>query len=108
MAKKIIKPIKPEEIVQNLDKLIPSVVIESVNELLMKKFRNTGSVKILQKEIIELVISKDNSLTRTKIYDDKMMDFEELYRQNGWVVKYDSPSYGDNDFDSYFMFSKSK
>jgi hypothetical protein len=39
MSVKLVKPITPEEIMDNLGKIIPSVVFEAVNYLLKEKYR---------------------------------------------------------------------
>jgi hypothetical protein len=38
VSKKLVKPINPEEIMDNLGKIIPSVVFEAVNYLLKEKY----------------------------------------------------------------------
>jgi hypothetical protein len=46
----------------NLGKIIPSVVFEAVNYLLKEKYR--GSLSIKQDEIINKIISLNSSITR--------------------------------------------
>lgn len=104
MENKIAKPISPQEIMDNLDKIIPSEVIESVNELLQERYRNTGSVTILKEELISKIHTKID-VSRQELFDKKWMDFESLYYDNGWVVKYHSPDRGES-FNEYFSFSK--
>jgi hypothetical protein len=102
-----IKPIRPEEIMSNLEDIIPTAIIQSVNELLKEKYRGTGSVDIKQDEIINRAILIDDSLTRDEIYTKKYLDIEQLYEKYGWKVDYDKPSYRDN-YDAYFTFNKKK
>ena len=103
---KDIKPISPNDIMDNLSDIIPNVVIEAVNNLLKKEYRGDG-VSIKQDKIINEIIRLDNSLTRDFIFKYKYMDFESLYRKNGWDVEYDKPGYNEN-YDAYFTFSKHK
>jgi hypothetical protein len=101
---KEVKPITPNEIVDNLENTIPSVVIQAVNNLLTKEYKG-DRVVILQDEIISEIIRLDNSFTSRQIFDNKMLDFEELYRKNGWSVEYDKPGYNEN-YKANFIFKK--
>lgn len=99
-----VKPISPSEILDNLDKIIPPVVIQAVNNLLMKEYRG-GSVTILQDAIIKEIKNLDGTITKDQIYDNKWLDFESLYRQNGWSVEYDKPAYNET-YAAKFIFKK--
>lgn len=101
-----IKPISPNEIMDNLTTIIPSVVIEAVNNLLKLKYRG-DDVSIKQKDIIEEIQRLDETMTNNVIFKNKYMDFESIYRKNGWNVVYDKPGYSEN-YDAYFKFSKKK
>lgn len=100
----VVKPISPSDIIENLDKIIPSVVIQAVNNLLKKEFRGS-SATILQNEIINEIIRLDGSYTKDMIFDNKMLDFEEIYRKNGWLVEYDKPGYNES-YAHKFIFKK--
>jgi hypothetical protein len=102
-----IKPISPDEIIQNLDKIIPAAIIQAVNQLLIEKYRGTGEVTIKQKDIVERAVSIDERLTSSIIFEKKYMDFEDLYRKSGWSVSYDKPGYNEN-YDAFFIFNKKK
>lgn len=104
---KKVKPITPDEIVNNLENIIPSSIILAVNQLLIEKYRGNGEVSIKQEDIIERAISIDESLTSNIIFEKKYMDFEDLYRKSGWSVSYDKPGYNEN-YDAYFIFNKKK
>lgn len=101
-----IKAISPDEIIQNLGKIIPPAIIAAVNQLLMEKYRGTG-VRITLKEIIAKAISIDETLTSTIISEKKYLDFEDLYRKSGWAVSCDTSGYNEN-YDAYFIFKKKK
>jgi hypothetical protein len=104
---KKIKPITPDEIMGELENIIPQSIILAVNELLTEKYRGTGDVSIKQKDIIERAILIDETLTSNIIFEKKYMDFEELYKKSGWSVSYDKPAYNEN-YDAYFIFNKKK
>jgi len=102
---KQIKPLSPNDIMDNIGAIIPPVVIQAVNILLAKKFRG-DEVTIKQKDIIT-EIKKLSNLTSTEIYENKWMDFEEIYRKNGWIVTYDKPAYCES-YDATFSFKPKK
>ena len=99
-----VKPISPSEIIDNLDKIIPPVVIQAVNNLLMKEYRGS-QVTILQDDIVNEIILLDSAYTKDEIYGNKMLDFEEIYRKNGWSVEYDKPGYNES-YSASFKFKK--
>ncbi len=99
------KPIRPDEILDDLINIIPSVVIESVNKLLKEKYRGE-SVVITQDAIVNEIIANSN-LTRNEISEKKYLDFEKLYNDNGWIVGYDKPAYDEN-YPATFKFTKRK
>ena len=112
-------PIRPTEIVEQLDKIIPKMVIESVNDLLKQKYRGSKSdVVIYQEEIVERIIQKhkesvetqpdeeyyySNGTFRRMIYDNNWLDFEKLYEKYGWKVMYDKPAYNET-YKAFFTF----
>jgi hypothetical protein len=104
---KKVKPITPDEIMGNLENIIPQSIILAVNELLTEKYRGTGEVNIKQRDIIERATSIDETLTSDIIFEKKYMDFEDLYRKSGWSVYYDKPAYDEN-YDAFFSFNKKK
>ena len=103
---KLVAPIKPNEIIENLDKIIPQVVVQAVNELLKEQYRGK-EVTIKQKDIISKIQSLDSSLTSDILINKKYLDFEKLYRDNGWVVSYDSPGFNES-YEATFSFKEKK
>ena len=102
------KPIRPNEISVNLEKIIPDYVFEAVNDLLMENYRGTGSVNIKQDAIIaKILVNPNTTITRKELFDKHYMDFESVYRDYGWKVFYDKPAYDEN-YDAYFTFSAEK
>ncbi len=98
-----IKPISPDEIIESLKTKIPSAVIESVNALLSENYK--GIPITLEKEDIVNHILATSPIIEQQIYDNNWLDFEKIYRDEGWNVKFCSPGVIDT-FKSYFLFSK--
>jgi len=101
-----VKPLSPTDLKDNIENVIPSVVIEAVNNLLKKEFVGK-SISITQKAIVSEIIKLDNTITRDKLFDNNWMDFEPIFRKNGWHVNYQSPD-RDQNFDEYFVFTPAK
>lgn len=101
------KPIKPEEIINSLDSILPDSVVQAVNNLLKEKYRG-GTVAITQKEIVSEIIRIDPNLTRKQIFDKNMLDFEPIFRKMGWIVKYDSPGWNETYYEEFFEFTSKK
>lgn len=98
-----VKPLSPDEVVYN----IPDFVIETVNQMIKNKYRGK-SFTFKAKELIELGRSTGKAGTNKDWFGEKWMDFEDLYRDMGWKVKYEQPSYGDSNFDAYYEFTPKK
>jgi len=99
------KAITPQEIIDNLPKIIPSAIIDAVNNLLTKKFRG-NEVVIKQDEILDEV-RKISNLSRQDIFENKWLDFEPIYRNSGWIVTYDKPAYNEN-YAAFYNFKPNK
>jgi hypothetical protein len=97
-----IKPLRPDEILSNLAKTTPPVVITAVNNMLTKHFKG-GSVTIKQDEIVSEILRLSPNISRHEVFENKWMDFEEVYRQFGWSVTYDKPGYNES-YDATFEF----
>lgn len=70
---------------------IPASIITAVNELLIKNFNADGTTIIFVKDILNLVCSEDENSgkpTRNEVYDNRWLDFEPIYRCNGWRVSF--------------------
>ena len=98
-----IKPLSKEEVKRA--KTIPDIIIKTVNELLVKNYRN-GKAIIMQSEIVDMVSGDSenpDSISRTDIYDNNYLDFEDVYRAIGWKVTYDKPGYCES-YEPHFIF----
>jgi hypothetical protein len=105
MQKKV-TPIKPSEIIENLEVIIPSFIFEAVNAILKEKFRGT-SVTIKQNEIITKACQIKHGLKREDFFEKKWLDIEEVYEKYGWSVTYDKPAYNEN-YEACFEFKTKK
>jgi hypothetical protein len=98
------KPLKPTEIAPNLEYIVPEVVVKAVNELLQEKYTGgKNSFTIKQDEVVERILNLDPTIEREEIFEKKMLNFEDLYRKNGWSVKFDKPGWDEN-YKAFFEF----
>jgi hypothetical protein len=111
----MIKPISPNEVVsQKAKAVIPDYVFEAFNFLISKNFRN-GSATVKQNEVVDRIVSReydihDNTppsrqITREYLFDNHLLDVEDVYREAGWVVEYDKPAYCET-YEATFKFTK--
>ena len=103
----MIRAITPSE--ARATKVIPEFVLETVNELIVKKLGKSNSVSFTQEELIKLLYSKkgiplaDDSF-RKQIFEEHWLDLESIYEEAGWKVVYDGPGYDEN-YEAYFKFT---
>ena len=104
----MVKPISPKEIKAVKDLSIPDEVISAVNTLLVQAWDGTRAI-IKLNAIIALAITNfsisNESMTREKLFETNALDFESLFRKEGWTVIFDKPSW-DESYDAYFKFTK--
>lgn len=96
----MVKPIKPEDIVYL--KVFPDEVITAFNELIAKKWNGSQAV-IKTKDVMALIVSK--GISQKTLLDNHYLDVEDLYKTEGWRVKYESPSWEES-FDPFYKFTK--
>jgi hypothetical protein len=105
-----VKPIKPEEILDRKAETIPPAMILAVNLLIAKKW-NGSSATFRQDDLLNEYFSisgeENDRANRDKLYADHAMDFEDLYRRDGWDVYYDKPAYNES-YEPTFKFSVKK
>lgn len=105
---KEIKPLSPREVIEEKVSKFDPTMIQAVNELLIQKFNeNSGSALLKQDEIIDrfLVIKNSEEWTRQRIFSENLLDFESVYRKEGWEVDYVKPGYNESGY-FYFEFIK--
>lgn len=101
----MVKPISPDEIAATKVAVFPDGVIEAFNELIAEKFVNT-SATVLQKDAVARIIAKmGGDCDEQKILDRGWLNVEEIYRGQGWTVRYEKPDYTES-FPSSFTFTK--
>jgi hypothetical protein len=99
------KPVSPQEILDDLENIIPAEVVEAFNNLLKKNYRGgKHSVGIKQEDVLNEISRLDPHVSREDLFDNHWMDIEPLFKEHGWKVKYESPCIGDN-FAAYWEFT---
>ncbi len=98
-----VKPITPEEAKDSIIRSFPDYIIESVNELIVETGRSCKYVKILREDVIKRIQSKKD-VSRDHLFNNKFLDFEDVYRDQGWSVSYDQPCRGES-FKAYYKFT---
>ena len=103
----MIRAITPSE--ARATKVIPEFVLETVNELIVKKLGKSNSVSFTQEELINALFSKKgipstNTSFRQRIFENHWLDFESIYEEAGWRVVYDRPGYNEN-YEASFKFT---
>lgn len=87
------QPIRPEDIGKAKRGVIPDKVVGVFNRLIAKHYSN-GSATIKQEEVVEM-LTVHMECDRAKIYEEKWLDIEDLFRDAGWKVTYDKPGYNE-------------
>ena len=96
------RPITPEEVRKSRITYIPDIVFEAINELIIKHFDGKESI-VKQDEILDKICTEETGLTHNMVFDFHFLDIEDIYREQGWEVTYDKPTYCE-DYDAYFKF----
>lgn len=97
-----ITPITPEQVIKEKSKDIPECIIDAVNKLLVKNWKQSSCyAKILQNDILDMVADK---YSRREVFDNGWLDIEDLYREAGWNVEYYRGPYWDTT-PCYFTFT---
>ena len=104
------KPITPGEAKRrHLAEFVPDEIYEVIDDLLAKRYGT--SIKITQKEVIAKALEKmqvdGTSVSQKDFFTNHWLDIESAYEAQGWSVKFCAPSYGEMDFDAYWLFSVS-
>ncbi len=95
-----IKPISP----QDIKKQIPDEVIECFNKLIIANFAG-DSAKVIWKDAVRDIALALNISTE-QVYYRRLLDVESVSADAGWKVTSEKCTYGDQEFDSYFLFEK--
>jgi hypothetical protein len=94
-----VKPIKPEEILERKAETIPDEMFQAINELIALKW-NGSSATFRQDDLIEkyFEITGQSNLesNRQVLFNKHLLDFEDIYRKEGWHVYYNKPAYNES------------
>jgi hypothetical protein len=107
---KLVRPVTPDEASdQRLASFEPEM-ITAVNNMIVKNLNSTRTVaNVLQKEIVEEYF-RVKGITQTpelraSLYERHQLDFEDIFREFGWIVEYDKPAYNES-YEANFTFKK--
>lgn len=100
-----IKPITPEELMKSFDSLIHPSMIKTIN-LLLSRF-NGYSVRFTEQELIDQFLIFEPSYDRSRIFDERHLEFEGLYIRAGWIVESERPGF-DESFEPFYIFKIKK
>lgn len=106
-----VKPISPVEAENEHRGTIPDSIIKAFNTLIIKNYEPINKTSIVkQDEVLDMVCGDPDSgmLKRDDVFDNHWLDVEDIYREQGWKVKYDKPGYNEESFKPYFEFSVKK
>ena len=104
MTGKMNKAISPEQCTAGKQEIIPDVVFDAFNELIVRNLRENAA-RVYQDDIVSLIVSK--GIPRQEIFDKNFLDIEDVYREAGWGVVYDKPGYNES-YKASFAFTKGK
>lgn len=99
------KPITPDEVMQQKVSEIPGSVLEVFNQHITKNFLN-GQALVKQEDVLQDICSSMN-LTRDEVFDKHYLDVEDCYTLAGWDVTYDKPGYNER-YEASFTFRSKK
>jgi hypothetical protein len=102
----MIKPISPDDVVAVKEHIIPDYVFEAFNYLIAKNFKNEKSV-VGQSDVINHILKLKNDIDKNYIFNNHLLDVEDIYRKEGWNVVYDKPAYCET-YEATFTFTKGK
>lgn len=95
------KPLRASEIKITL----PDFVIDGVNDIIKEKYRG-GAFTATQKEITTAIMRHaPEDVKQGDLADKGYLDFEKLYEEYGWKVRYDKAGYNENWYPPYFRFT---
>lgn len=99
----MVKPISPDEVVDQKKKDIPDIVMETWNSNIARNY-TSGSSTIGLTDIKDALCAVTGK-TRNEIYKLGYLDIEDVYRAAGWSVFYDTPAYNET-YEASYTFKK--
>lgn len=107
------KPLSPNDFKKaKAEREFPPYVIEAFNNIITRNIGESGLAEVIQDDVIleiqNCAYHKHGvELTRHQIFDQHLLDVEEVYRAQGWKVEYDKPAYNES-YSAYFTFQARK
>ena len=89
-----VKPITPDEVVETRRDTLPDEVLAAFNELIAQNFSEYAAT-FSQDEVVKLIVSK-MGCSRQRVFDERWLNVEDIYRGSGWDVEYDKPGYNES------------
>lgn len=102
-----IGPISPDQIGEAQAAALPEEVFKVVNNHIALGWCNTYA-QVTQEEVITDLLKElgwNPDTDRQAIFDHGYLNFEEAYRSQGWVVKYDKPAYNES-YGAFWTFKR--
>lgn len=92
-----VSPITPSGILEAKAAAIPDFIIEAFNEQISVDASPDGKYAVItQSDVISRIIKKNPAFTIKKLFDEKLLDVESIFRSFGWKVFHDKPGYNEN------------
>lgn len=101
-----VKPISMSGVAEKID-LLPDFVIKTWNNIITNHWDGSSAVIYQTYIILKLIIASSPELiTRETIINKRWLDIENIYRAEGWNVRY-WDAY-DGNYEPAFMFTRNK
>ncbi len=85
------RPITPEEVASNKASQIPEVVFEVFNALILETIGSGRVATIYEHDVVQRL--KEVGVDSREVYKKGWLDVEGAYRDVGWKVTYEGPTY---------------
>lgn len=98
-------PLTPKKAKELWVETLPDFVIEAVNHFIGLRYGgDTTSFYIKQDELIkEMLATGPEDLKRDDLFEKHYLDFESIFEESGWEIKYDKPAYNES-YEAYWRF----
>jgi hypothetical protein len=103
----MVEPISPQDLERRPEVSFPDFVLEAINGLITSKYRN-GVAKFTQDEAVDAITANAPGfmgMERAEVFSKHYLDFEDVYRKQGWKVYFDRPGFNES-YTATFTFSK--
>lgn len=96
-------PMRPDEVQDARNSLIPEEVFEVFNALIAQAWAG-GQALVYQDDVVDRLVAR-MGISRDEAFRRGLLEVEDAYRRIGWKVEYDKPGYSES-YRAYFKFSK--